>query len=659
MKRYSFPLISILIFVSVLLHAQIRLEDSIKLVTKSNYHDTTKIDKLNDYIFRYSTFQPEITLMYSDTAIKLASKIQDSVRLAVSFGRKGIAYYYLGDYSGALESYFTAIRIKESIGDYVSVFREYNNVGLALRNLNQITEALYYFQLTLELIGENPNKQYEALVWNNIGISHRGAGEFDAAMEALEKAFSINSEINALQGKAHNLNNIGNVLYDQNKASKATDYYSKARVINKKLNNRYEEAQTLNNLGRAFLSLKDFDSAIGYLNEAENIIKDIQTEYLLLTNYDIKSKYYHKTGNTERALAYRNKYSELRDSIYFINRSKQFEQLKNIANTEKEIQRLEFLEQINAMQREKINAQLAIQIGGLFFIAFILVILFIFYRNNRVVRNLNSSLKNHSHKVESLNEELHAANQELNIQAENLKYAFAKLQNAQKQLIQSEKMASLGVLAGGVAHEINNPLNFIYGSIIILERKLKTDFNNDTEIASLLEMMHSGVKRVSGIVSGLSHYSRREGFILRECNIHLIINNCLLMLGNTTKDRINVTKEFTSEPFSLLCSEGEMHQALLNILSNAVDAIDGKGSIEIITNIADNKLLVSVKDTGCGISEENLPKITDPFFTTKDPGKGTGLGLSITHNVIEEHQGSIEFSSKINAGTTVLVKLPL
>jgi signal transduction histidine kinase len=131
------------------------------------------------------------------------------------------------------------------------------------------------------------------------------------------------------------------------------------------------------------------------------------------------------------------------------------------------------------------------------------------------------------------------------------------------------------------------------------------------------------------------------------------------MLNNQIKNRIEVIKVYYQGKCIITGNEGKLHQAFLNILSNSVQAIDQTGLIKIESNIINKKVIIQITDNGCGISQKNLPKIMDPFFTTKDPGKGTGLGLSITYNVIKEHQGEIEYQSKTGKGTTVTVSLPL
>ena len=222
-------------------------------------------------------------------------------------------------------------------------------------------------------------------------------------------------------------------------------------------------------------------------------------------------------------------------------------------------------------------------------------------------------------------------------------------------------MSSLGVLSAGVAHEINNPLNYIQGGASGLEELLSGySPDNDAEDANtLLSAIQEGVSRVTTIVSSLNHFSRQNDSEKVDCNIHEIIDNCIVILKNKTKDRIDIIKNFTTESTLITGNEGKLHQAILNILSNAVEAIENDGMIEIKTEIISGNVVINIKDSGIGIPEKNISKISDPFFTTKAPGKGTGLGLSITYGIIEEHLGKIEYKSEINEGTLAKISLPL
>ena len=277
------------------------------------------------------------------------------------------------------------------------------------------------------------------------------------------------------------------------------------------------------------------------------------------------------------------------------------------------------------------------------------------YRNH-----LKELVAKKTKELEQTNEELHVTNDNLAHQKEELLTTVTELQKTQEQLIQSEKMASLGILASGVAHEINNPLNFIQGGLFGLNNYFEEELKDHQEkVKPLLNAINVGVERASDIVTSLNDYSRTDNSKTEKCNLHEIIDNSLFMLHNKIKNKAEIQKEFTNAEFTLLGNKGQLHQVIINVLLNAVQAISKKGFIRIYTEVNNNELQIIVKDTGCGISKENLPKIFDPFFTTKEAGEGTGLGMSISLKIIEDHSGKIEYRSEINKGTETIITLPL
>ncbi|MFN8207326.1 MAG: ATP-binding protein [Bacteroidales bacterium] len=280
--------------------------------------------------------------------------------------------------------------------------------------------------------------------------------------------------------------------------------------------------------------------------------------------------------------------------------------------------------------------------------------------------NLEKLVIERTHALESSNEELSAANEELltkseiiNDQNKELMQTMEHLKIAQTQLVQSEKMASLGVLAAGVAHEINNPLNYILGGYTGMEDFLHEKNIQDQQVAVLMNAIKTGVDRASAIVTGLNQFSRTREGMQEKCNLHSILENCLIILRNQIKDRIEIIRNFSASDLISEGNVGKLHQVFINILLNAVQSIESAGTITISTRTVGTTALIEITDTGCGISSQNIGRITDPFFTTKEPGKGTGLGLAITFSILQEHSGKIRFQSEMQKGTTVTIELPL
>jgi len=276
-----------------------------------------------------------------------------------------------------------------------------------------------------------------------------------------------------------------------------------------------------------------------------------------------------------------------------------------------------------------------------------------------ILESLNKELHASHQETVSLNEELHSTNEELLLQREKLKKALKKLKQTQSVLIQSEKMASVGVLTAGIAHEINNPLNFIQGGNTALKNTIEDELPEHSEkLMPLIGMIATGIERTTSIVKSLNRFNRRSENKDEYCNIHSIIDDCLTILHNKIKHTITVDKEYEKEGCAILGNEGKLHQVFLNLLTNAIQSIEDKGVISITTTCSDDKIKIEIKDNGRGIPKSNLGKIFDPFFTTKKPGEGTGLGLSITYNIVKDHNGWIFLKSKQGEGTKVTVILP-
>ena len=249
---------------------------------------------------------------------------------------------------------------------------------------------------------------------------------------------------------------------------------------------------------------------------------------------------------------------------------------------------------------------------------------------------------------------------EIENQKQELKEALEELSNAQEKIVQSEKMASLGVLAAGVAHEINNPLNFIHGGLIGLEAYFEeANIESSADLETLLNAIREGISRTTSIVSSLNEFSHQQDDIQENCDIHRIIDNCLVILNHLIKNQIIIKKDYRATNPKIIGNSGKLHQIFINLLTNALQAVAKGGEVSISTFIKKDMFTIEISDNGIGIPPEHLTKIMEPFFTTKSPGKGTGLGLSIAYNFIREHKGNLTISSTCYKGTVATTTLPI
>jgi len=249
-------------------------------------------------------------------------------------------------------------------------------------------------------------------------------------------------------------------------------------------------------------------------------------------------------------------------------------------------------------------------------------------------------------------------NKALQEKNETIASTLTELTETRDQLIQTEKMASLGVLTAGINHEINNPLNFMVGGLENL-RSFKEKHKNK-EVDDFFFVFEEGIARIKRIVNSLSHFSYYSSTENEDCDLQFIIENCINILNHKLKNRIEVTRDFDSRAV-IKGNSSQLHQVFLNIISNAAQSINDEGTIEIFSRYDEknNEIKVAIKDSGSGIPEEIRNRIFDPFFTTKEPGVGTGLGLSISYKIVKEHGGEIEVETPESGGTQFTIALPV
>ncbi|MGD9243422.1 MAG: ATP-binding protein, partial [Desulfobacterales bacterium] len=249
---------------------------------------------------------------------------------------------------------------------------------------------------------------------------------------------------------------------------------------------------------------------------------------------------------------------------------------------------------------------------------------------------------------------------------ENIKRAYEELKDAQEQIVQSEKLASLGKLAATIAHEINNPLAAVLTYIrLMIKLKDRNKFSPERleDISRYLFTMESETARCGEIVKNLLAFSRQSDIKIKSTRITDIIDRALVLIAHDLEIKdIQLRKNIAPDLPNVQCDFQQIQQSLLNLMYNASDAMPDGGILTVTANRKEGDkgfLDVSVSDTGCGIIEEDKERIFDPFFTTKEEGKGVGLGLSVVYGIITRHNGTITVESKPGKGSTFKMSLPL
>jgi signal transduction histidine kinase len=296
---------------------------------------------------------------------------------------------------------------------------------------------------------------------------------------------------------------------------------------------------------------------------------------------------------------------------------------------------------------------------------------------SRSFNTMTASLREARDRIEAQQYSLEVANRELESKNRDLEDALKQLREAQQQLVMREKMASLGNLVAGVAHEINNPVGAVKSaadtsarSIDLVCGALGESENlealiNNKRFSTALEILRNNneitvtaSERIADIVRSLKNFARLDEAEFQEADLHEGLDSTLTLLHHELKNRVTVEKHYGDLP-PVQCYPNQLNQVFMNVLSNAEQAIEGEGTITITTERRDKNVVVRVADDGKGIPRDELEHVFDPGFTTKGVGVGTGLGLSISYNIVQKHNGKIEADSETGRGTTITITIPV
>lgn len=405
-----------------------------------------------------------------------------------------------------------------------------------------------------------------------------------------------------------------------------------------------------------FLSLdkKNIDQALDYIDQAENILSNLTSEY---------GKYTLAKNLPERLIelkAYKKSLLELlelqnsgtllipRETIIFIQQQGH----KITAELEKIVKKERQFTQDLAGKSKTIHLIALVPV----FILSILIALFLIFNVNRPLKTIENAIKKIS-KGDFMNIPDISTGDEFENLVDSLNNMINELNKRNEELVQARKLESLGRLTSGVAHELNNPLNNISTSVQILLEEIG---ENDLEYKmELLTGTEKEVDRARNIVKALLEFSRERALKIKTINFLDLVNEAIASIKRQVPAHVKLEVQ-VPEDIQINLDPGRMQSVLINLMLNAIQAMESEGTLSIKAKQKESneELRFQVQDTGCGISEENISKIFDPFFSTKEVGKGSGLGLSIIYGIVELHGGRIQVTSEEGEGATFTIFLP-
>jgi two-component system, NtrC family, sensor kinase len=669
--------LSLLILLPVFAYSQQSVPDSLRRVLQHATTDSVRHNTCVKLYFYYQEVNRDSALFYTEKRLALAK--QNNYKLAEAAALIGIGYQYaqMGKYAASYQNLLLALKIakdpnnEEKNGwriaqipvsgkDRLSILAlTHHGLSVLMRDTENPKQEIYHLKEALRIARQNNYIDRQMLANMNMSIAYLKMNQLDSALYFAKEAdiFSKNPKYRGIY-RGINIANIGDIYLKKGDKKLAKKYYYEGLSLSNEKNNQSGIAQINHALVQFFLKENEKDSALSYVVKNIGIIKSIRTESVEMNigiAYEDAYLAYKLNNQLDSAYKYQGLALVAKDSFYKIR-------IKNLADFQnlslEETMRLENLE------KEKIQTQSKIRTYAMLSVLAVLSIIgFILYRNNRQKQKANQVLET----------------------------TLTNLKSTQSQLIQSEKMASLGELTAGIAHEIQNPLNFVNNFSEVNtelidelkeERKKEVrDFKNEDDILNDIKeneqkINHHG-KRADAIVKGMLQHSRSSSGVKEPTNINALADEYLRLAyhGLRAKDKsFNVTMktDYDETIGNINIIPQDIGRAILNLITNAFYATNEKAKLDfdiyepIVTvktskiiqaNGNNEKVEISVADNGNGIPLKVLDKIFQPFFTTKPTGQGTGLGLSLSYDIVKAHGGELKVETKEGEGSEFIINL--
>jgi two-component system NtrC family sensor kinase len=656
MKALTFTLLFALIcsigFSQIIPNRQI--VDSLKHQLAIATQDTSRVNSMVSLCFAYRSFKLDSSLLSGEKALKLARKIKFIKGEMNALNALSGSFRIQGDMPKSLDFRIKALKMLEENFPAMDKSDLWNGIGLVYLEINDYPKALDYFRKALSI-----RKRENSLL--NIGRVFAKTNRLDSAWYYTQIVYGANGDRNITPARDRAITpalfmDMGTVQFQMGNHRLAFEYLHKSIPLSLTIDDHRTLSDAYTTLAGFFKVSNQPDSVLYYGNKGLREAQSIGYQKGILNAADLLAEI-SESKDIREALYYHKIAKAANETLYGV---KKVQALQRIVADEQERQR--------EMEAQKIAEQTQLRqyaflagLGALFLIAFIL------YRTNKQQKKANHLL--------------HRQKEEINLQRDKAEKALTELKSTQAQLIQKEKLASLGELTAGIAHEIQNPLNFVnnFSELSVdladeledeikkpeLDRDLIADLTKD--IKSNQEKINHHGKRASSIVSGMLEHSRTSTGERTLTDINKLADEYLRLSyhGLRAKDNSfnsDYQTDFDENLPKIELISQDIGRVLLNLINNAFWAVKTveKPLVVVKTEQTDNQIIIKVKDNGPGIPDNTKAKIFQPFFTTKPTGEGTGLGLSLAYDIVTKgHGGTLEVETKEGEGTTFIVKLPI
>jgi len=656
---------SILLFVWIGLPctvtAQTSYVDSLRNLLRTLPENGVKVNVYQQLAESYATSWPDSSIQFAEEGLALAYKLKLPSNQIELHARVSIALGERGYFALSLEHAFKALEIAKHNNDEYYIAQSNAFIGASYFYAEDYKKALSYEKLAQR--NKEYFNQYKALISGVLGEIYYHLDEFDSALFYTKQSYDLNRANNVHWPVPYLY--MGKLSERKEKFIEALSFY-KASIS--KMVSPADYIKGYLNIASVFKRLNNSDSSIYYAKKAYQITKTTSLYSYSYKASELLKLLYKQNNQIDSAFKYQELMIIEKDSLFNRDKLNQMQSFAYEEEKRKEILKAEIERANNQIKLILLSAGLIV----------ILIIVFLLIRNSRFKQKAYNLLEKQKSDIDR--------------QKSKAEQTLIELRATQSQLIQSEKMASLGELTAGIAHEIQNPLNFVNNFSEVSNELIKEiqdlryktqDQDNKTEedellndIASnLVKINHHG-KRAADIVKGMLQHSRSSGGVKEPTDINGLADEYLRLAyhGLRAKDKsFNATlnTDFDETIGNINIIPQDIGRVILNLITNAFYVVHEKRSlrhaqgvngyeptVSLSTKKLDDKILISVKDNGSGIPQKVLDKIFQPFFTTKPTGQGTGLGLSLSYDIVKAHGGKIKVNTKESEGTEFIIQLP-